>query len=129
WRRFADTGRIRHGALASAAFGMQLLVQHVQISIITAVLVTGYVAAVLVRWRPGGRASCPPWVGSTSSDQESVHEACLFKRGPDADAAKADDRPTLSLARWWVYPLGMTVGAMLAGIQLILTWLHYAGSV
>ncbi|NLU22479.1 MAG: YfhO family protein [Phycisphaerae bacterium] len=129
WRRFADTGRIRHGALASAAFGMQLLVQHVQISIITAVLVTGYVAAVLVRWRPGGRASCPPWVGSTSYDQEGEQEARSIGRGPDAGATQMDERPTLPLARWWVYPLGMTVGAMLAGIQLIPTWLHYAGSV
>jgi len=47
WRRFADAGRYRHFALASAALGVQMLVQHIQVSIITAVLLTGYVAAVL----------------------------------------------------------------------------------
>ena len=48
WRRFADTGRYRHFALASAALGMQLLVQHIQISVITGALLTGYVAIVLL---------------------------------------------------------------------------------
>ncbi len=47
WRRFADTGRTLHFALAVAAFGMQMLVQHIQPSIITAALLTGYVAVVL----------------------------------------------------------------------------------
>jgi hypothetical protein len=47
WQRFAQTGRYPHFALAAAAFGMQLLVQHIQPSIITAALLTGYVAVVL----------------------------------------------------------------------------------
>ena len=48
WRRFADTGRYRHFALASLAFGLQMLVQHTQISIMTAIIVTGYVMFMLL---------------------------------------------------------------------------------
>ncbi len=47
WRRFADTGRYRPFALACLFFGLQMLVQHVQISIISATLLSGYVAMVL----------------------------------------------------------------------------------
>jgi len=48
WRRFAATGGYRHFALASAAFGLQMLVQHIQISLICGTLLTGYVAVVLL---------------------------------------------------------------------------------
>jgi len=48
WRRFADTGFYQYFALASVAFGVQMLVQHVQISLICATLLTGYVLVVLL---------------------------------------------------------------------------------
>lgn len=48
WRRFADTGAYRHFTLAAGAFGLQMLVQHTQISLMTAIIVTAYVAVVLL---------------------------------------------------------------------------------
>lgn len=48
WQRFARTGRYRHFALASLALGMQMLVQHVQVTIITCTLLTGYLMVVLL---------------------------------------------------------------------------------
>lgn len=47
WRRFADTGRGRLFSLAAAAFGLQMLVQHTQISIMSVMIVTAYAAVVL----------------------------------------------------------------------------------
>ncbi|MEP0843981.1 MAG: YfhO family protein [Phycisphaerae bacterium] len=98
WRRFAQTGRLRHAGLASAAFGAQLLVQHIQISIISAVLVGAYVLIVLA-----GR------------------------RGTDGAGPSLVARGRRSLL--WAFPAGMTAGAMVAGVQIVPTWLHVAGSV
>jgi len=47
WRCFAQSGRYRHFALAVGALGLQMLVQHIQVSIITCTLLTGYVVFVL----------------------------------------------------------------------------------
>ena len=47
WRCFAQSGKYRHFALAVSALGLQLLVQHVQVSIITCTLLTAYVIFVL----------------------------------------------------------------------------------
>jgi len=61
WRRFADTGRYRHFVAAGVLLGLQLLVQHVQVSIIGGALLTAYVAFVLIprrrsllAWYPAG---------------------------------------------------------------------------
>lgn len=51
WQRFADRGRYPHFALAAGAFGLQMLVQHTQISIMTAMIVTAYVGVVLLPGR------------------------------------------------------------------------------
>ncbi len=83
WRRFADTGRYVPFALACLFFGLQMLVQHVQISIISATLLSGYVAVVLWPRRRG---------------------------------------------LLWAYPAGMVLGAMLAAVQILPTWFHFAGS-
>jgi len=48
WSRFARSGAFRHFALAAACLGVQMLVQHVQVSIISVALVSGYVLAVLL---------------------------------------------------------------------------------
>jgi len=53
WQRFADTGRYRHFALASVVLGLQLLVQHVQITLIGLALLTAYVICLLVPKRRG----------------------------------------------------------------------------
>ncbi|NLX15337.1 MAG: YfhO family protein [Phycisphaerales bacterium] len=53
WRRFADTGRYRPFALASFCFGLQMLVQHMQVSIISVLLLSGYVMMVLWPRRRG----------------------------------------------------------------------------
>lgn len=83
WQRFAATGRFRHFMLAVLAFGLQSLVQHTQVSIMTVVLVSAYAAFVLIpgRWR-----------------------------------------------MLWQYPLGMTIGAGLAAVQVVPTALHLANS-
>lgn len=47
WQRFADGGRYRHFALAASCFGLQLLVQHMQPSLIMGVLLTAYVLYIL----------------------------------------------------------------------------------
>jgi len=47
WHKFADTGKYRNFALASLCLGLQMLVQHIQISIITCTLLAGYVVVVL----------------------------------------------------------------------------------
>lgn len=47
WRRLADNGRFKYLALGAGIFGLQMLVQHTQISIMTAIVVTAYVAVVL----------------------------------------------------------------------------------
>ncbi len=64
WQRFTDTGRYRHFALACGLLGLQLLVQHVQISLIGLALLTGYVLCVLAprkpalwAWYPAGLAT------------------------------------------------------------------------
>lgn len=51
WQRFAATGSGRSFALAAGALGLQLLVQHLQPSIITGILLTGYVGIVLLPCR------------------------------------------------------------------------------
>ncbi|GMU20981.1 MAG: hypothetical protein AMXMBFR13_10770 [Phycisphaerae bacterium] len=84
WQRFADTGRLGFAALGAGALGLQLLVQHAQISIISAAIVTGYAALVL-------------W----------------------------PQRRTLA----WVFPVGMACGALVAGIQILPTLVHYTHSV
>ncbi|MBP7935355.1 MAG: YfhO family protein [Phycisphaerae bacterium] len=84
WRRFADTGRVQHWSAAALFFGMQMLVQHVQVSIIGGTLLSAY--AVIVLW-PGRRSL------------------------------------------WWQYPAGMASGAMLSAIQLVPTWMQFAGSI
>lgn len=48
WERFARSGRYRDFALAVILFGLQMLVQHTQVSIMTGVLLTGYVLFVLL---------------------------------------------------------------------------------
>ncbi|UCD27474.1 MAG: YfhO family protein [Planctomycetota bacterium] len=53
WRRFADTGRYHYFVLASLCLGLQMLVQHIQISIITCALLAGYVIFVLRPRRRG----------------------------------------------------------------------------
>lgn len=53
WRRFADHGRYRHFALASLVLGLQMLVQHVQVSIIGVTLLTAWVGVVLWPRRHG----------------------------------------------------------------------------
>ncbi len=52
WQRYADTARPCHFRLAVAALGLQLLVQHLQVTAISLVLVTGYVLVVLAPRRP-----------------------------------------------------------------------------
>jgi len=47
WQRFADKGKWQYFVLASMCLGMQMLVQHIQITIITCSLLFGYVAVVL----------------------------------------------------------------------------------
>lgn len=51
WERYARSARGEFAALGAAALGLQLLVQHVQISIISVALVTAYAAFVLWRRR------------------------------------------------------------------------------
>jgi hypothetical protein len=53
WHRFATTGRRSYFVLATACLGMQMLVQHIQITIIGGAIVTAYVVAVL---RPSRRS-------------------------------------------------------------------------
>lgn len=48
WRRLAETGKGKYFGTASAAFGLQMLVQHTQISIMSAILVSTYTAVVLL---------------------------------------------------------------------------------
>ncbi len=52
WQRYADDGRPRHLRLAVAATGLQLLVQHLQVSAISLTLLAAYVLAVLAPRRP-----------------------------------------------------------------------------
>ncbi|MHC4442305.1 MAG: YfhO family protein [Planctomycetota bacterium] len=47
WRKFADRADYRYFVLACICLGLQMLIQHIQISIITCTLLTGYVALVL----------------------------------------------------------------------------------
>lgn len=47
WSRFTQTGRYRYFALATVAFGLQMLVQHVQISLMTCTLLAAYAAFIL----------------------------------------------------------------------------------
>lgn len=83
WRRFADTGRGRHWSMAALFLGLQMLVQHIQVSIISGSVLTAYAATVL-------------W-----SRRRSL---------------------------WYEYPAGMAAGVMLSAIQLVPTWMEYAGS-
>lgn len=83
WRRFADTRKYRYFALACVCLGLQMLVQHIQITVISCVLLTGYVIIVL---------------------------------GPR------------KWALLWQFPLGLAIGALLAGLQLLPTWFYFAGS-
>ncbi len=84
WRRFADTRLYRYFVLAVAVLGMQMLVQHIQITIIGLTLLTAWVIVV-------------PWW----------------------------QRPGLA----WQYPLGVVLGVMLSGIQLIPTLFYFSGSI
>ena len=52
WQQFTTGGRYKHFALAAFALGMQMLVQHVQITIIGLALLTGYTLIVLRPRRP-----------------------------------------------------------------------------
>ena len=47
WQRFTATGSYKHWAMATLFLGLQMLVQHTQVSIMTAMLVGGYAACVL----------------------------------------------------------------------------------
>jgi hypothetical protein len=51
WQRYADTGGRRYLALSASAFGLQMLVQHLQPSIMTVALVSAYVLALLLSRR------------------------------------------------------------------------------
>ncbi|HSW46535.1 MAG TPA: YfhO family protein, partial [Phycisphaerae bacterium] len=83
WRRFAGSGAYRHFATAAIVLGLQMLVQHMQVTIIGLTLLTVYVLVVL-------------WPG----------------------------RQHLA----WQYPLGVALGVMLSGIQLIPTLFFFASS-
>ena len=52
WQRFSTNGRCKYFALAVLALGMQMLVQHVQVTIISLALLGGYVLIVLRTQRP-----------------------------------------------------------------------------
>jgi len=52
WQRLADTGKARYYLLAVIVLGMQMLVQHIQVTVIGGALVTAYVLAVLAPSRP-----------------------------------------------------------------------------
>jgi len=52
WHRFALVGGARYFVFAVALGGLQLLVQHVQVSLITAVITAGYVLGLYARRRP-----------------------------------------------------------------------------
>ncbi len=83
WQRFADSGKYRFFALAALAFGLQMLVQHAQVSIVMCALLTAYVVFTL--W-PRRRSLL------------------------------------------WAYPLGMTLGAAVAAVQVLPTMYNLAGS-
>ncbi|MGQ9651515.1 MAG: YfhO family protein [Phycisphaerae bacterium] len=52
WQRFSTDGRYKHFARAGLALGAQMLVQHVQVTIIGLALLTGYTLMVLRPRRP-----------------------------------------------------------------------------
>lgn len=52
WQRFSNSGRYEFWALAVAVLGVQMLVQHIQVTIISVALLTGYVLIVLRPKRP-----------------------------------------------------------------------------
>lgn len=62
WQRYADTGRRKHVAVAAVFLGLQLLVQHMQPTLIGLALLAAYAVFVLARRRRTVLAWLPLWV-------------------------------------------------------------------